>query len=604
MRSPGRSRKRDGRMTPALTDPHTAFAIDLAIDILLKASVVIAVAGLANWWMRRASAALRNAVWTVALGSLLLLPLLSATLPTWRLPPFDATIDAKVAVASDPGYQPEQGDRDAAGAAYAATSGGSHVRNGSSRTSAEVGPMPETRAARALSAIDIALLIWYSGVLVLLGRIGLNGLRIHRMTQEAKEPAAELSERANRLVTGAGIERPVRILMSDAARAPLTWGALAPVVILPEAAANWPDERTRVALLHELAHIKRWDYPALLIAEIACAIYWLNPLVWLAAKQGAMERERACDDEALYSGVPSDVYAGHLLAIAQEQVGVEAPRAAFAMARPWSLATRVRMILARGLDRSPLTRGRAVSTGLVALLVALPLASMDMAQDRDPVDSRMLELRDDDPRVRRHAAWALGELEDRVGVGPLIQRLRDEDADVRLVAAWALGEIKDEGATQPLISLLEDDDPLVREMAVLSLGEIEDASAIEPLTAALQPHDELREPVIWALGEIGGREAEAAREAIFADWGRRPYGNEEVWTGRLSAHRPPGDEDVTALIAQLRDGDPRARVSAAEGLGRIGAERAVDALLDALRDPDPAVRAMVIWSLDETNPSS
>jgi beta-lactamase regulating signal transducer with metallopeptidase domain len=149
--------------------------------------------------------------------------------------------------------------------------------------------------------------IWFCGALVLLGRLGLGGLRIQRITREANEAAGELSERAHRLSLDAGIERSVRILTSDAVAAPLTWGARAPVVPLPKAAAKWPAERAHVVLLHELAHIKRWDYPALLVAEIACAIYWLNPLVWLAARQGAMERERACDDEALYDGVPSHV---------------------------------------------------------------------------------------------------------------------------------------------------------------------------------------------------------------------------------------------------------------------------------------------------------
>jgi HEAT repeat protein len=57
------------------------------------------------------------------------------------------------------------------------------------------------------------------------------------------------------------------------------------------------------------------------------------------------------------------------------------------------------------------------------------------------------------------------------------------------------------------------------------------------------------------------------------------------------------------LISALRHEDPGTRVSAAERLGRLGSERAVDALLNALRDPEPAVRAMAIWSLDETNPT-
>jgi HEAT repeat protein len=225
-------------------------------------------------------------------------------------------------------------------------------------------------------------------------------------------------------------------------------------------------------------------------------------------------------------------------------------------------------------------------------------------QRDDAVAQRIRELQDDDPLVRRYAAWALGELEDTRGVRPLIERLEDRDADVRLLAAWGLGEIKDHMAIQPLIELLRDDDPLVREMAVLALGEIEHPAAVEPLTEAYRREVELREPVIWALGEIGSREADAARNAIFADWGRGSWENDEVWTGRLGSDEARAvARDVDALTAALVEDDPRMRRSAAEMLGRLGDERAVDRLLDALRDPEPSVRAMAIWALDETNPS-
>ena len=61
--------------------------------------------------------------------------------------------------------------------------------------------------------------------------------------------------------------------------------------------------------------------------------------------------------------------------------------------------------------------------------------------------------------------------------------------------------------------------------------------------------------------------------------------------------------DVSALTDALGNSDAEMRASAAEWLGKADDERSVEALLDALRDPDPAVRAMAIWALDETNPS-
>ncbi len=227
-----------------------------------------------------------------------------------------------------------------------------------------------------------------------------------------------------------------------------------------------------------------------------------------------------------------------------------------------------------------------------------------IAQQEDAVNRRLAELKDGDAAARRYAAWALGELESQRAVGPLIESLDDSDAAVRLVAAWALGEIKDQEAIEPLIATLGDSDPLVREMAVLSLGEIEDASAVDAIVDVVERHADLREPAIWALGEIGGRRADAARDELFADLGRRGWENDEVWAGRLETREARSMAgDVSALSAALDDDDPRLRASAAEYLGRADDERAVEALLDALRDPEPAVRAMAIWALDETNPS-
>ena len=75
------------------------------------------------------------------------------------------------------------------------------------------------------------------------------------------------------------------------------WGLLAPnVILLPADADSWGEDRLRAVLLHELAHIRRNDWESRLIAQIMCAVYWFNPLVWFAARRMQVEAERACDD--------------------------------------------------------------------------------------------------------------------------------------------------------------------------------------------------------------------------------------------------------------------------------------------------------------------
>jgi beta-lactamase regulating signal transducer with metallopeptidase domain len=61
-------------------------------------------------------------------------------------------------------------------------------------------------------------------------------------------------------------------------------------------------DRRWVVLLHELSHAKRLDCAARLVGQLACAVYWFNPLAWLALTWLQAESERACDDLVLRAG--------------------------------------------------------------------------------------------------------------------------------------------------------------------------------------------------------------------------------------------------------------------------------------------------------------
>jgi TonB family protein len=143
-------------------------------------------------------------------------------------------------------------------------------------------------------------------------------------------------------------------------------------VILPRTAQDWTDARIRVVLAHELAHIKRGDWLIQMLAEIARAGYWFNPVMWIACRRLRLESEQATDDVVLQAGIDGSEYAAHLLdlarAFARHRPWLPAP----AIARPSSLERRVSAMLNSRVNRAPITR--VARLGIVAALSAVAIA--------------------------------------------------------------------------------------------------------------------------------------------------------------------------------------------------------------------------------------
>ena len=137
----------------------------------------------------------------------------------------------------------------------------------------------------------------------------------------------------------------------------MVWGVFRPVILLPADANHWQSERHRAVLLHELAHIQRRDWLMQTIAQLTCAVYWFNPLVWVAMRRMLAEAEQACDDHVLNAGYQSTDYAQHLLDIVRNVKAAGATsRAAVAMARPSKMEGRLRTVLAANRNRHPVTK--------------------------------------------------------------------------------------------------------------------------------------------------------------------------------------------------------------------------------------------------------
>ena len=118
-----------------------------------------------------------------------------------------------------------------------------------------------------------------------------------------------------------------------------------PAILLPATADTWDEQRRRAVLLHELAHVARFDCLSQWAACAMRAVYWMHPGAWWLVSRLRLDREFACDDLVLAAGAPPAEYARHLLDIAYTFGGGRAPALAVRMARRSQIEGRLRALL-------------------------------------------------------------------------------------------------------------------------------------------------------------------------------------------------------------------------------------------------------------------
>ncbi|MBC8868226.1 MAG: hypothetical protein H8E44_02350 [Planctomycetes bacterium] len=223
--------------------------------------------------------------------------------------------------------------------------------------------------------------VWLAGLVVLVGRLLFACIATWRAVSKAKRcEDASCNDLLQQTTATLGLRRTVVLIESDRCSIPLVIGVLRPRLILPPQFCGWPDDRRRVVMLHELAHIMRWDCLTKLFAQLVCAIHWFNPLVWFAYRRTQIEAEQASDDVVLGRGSDPHDYAGHLLSIASNRRSRRlAAATGFAMARPSSLEGRLLAILDSGRSRRGLTLSGTLGVVVLMTAGASMIASMGAA---------------------------------------------------------------------------------------------------------------------------------------------------------------------------------------------------------------------------------
>jgi len=352
-----------------LSSPWSRAALAVGLDVAIKAAALILGAAAIHLALGRRRVLIRSMAWNACLAGLLLLPVAASAFPRLRVACLPggvavrASVDGPAALilpVADPVARPAGSDVPAGGVAAIAP------RAPSSRLDLAAA------IVLAYAAVAAALVLRLMLSIAAVGALRRGGVAV---------AGRAWVDALNRWRERLGIARPVGLIRSGRAGVPVVVGWARPTILLPEALADAAAPAAIDAvLLHELAHVRRGDYPWNLLLRLVRAIYWPHPLTWPLGRVVGGLRERACDDLCVYWMGDATAYRATLLELAAGLVRRPGPALGLAMARSTKLGRRLAEIdrspgAARCLPRRPARAAiLAVSITAVALLGSLRLA--------------------------------------------------------------------------------------------------------------------------------------------------------------------------------------------------------------------------------------
>ena len=330
-------------------------------SLVAKATLILVLALLATRLIPRTAASMRALILTSGFGVLLILPLTDFALPSRavgvRVPRIVSGVTSAIpALIGDSRSAPASLD--------------SRVRESA-----------RGRVRSMVSVINIARTVWMIGALIVLMRlvVGLHRLRTLRNT--GKRWGDSVAVATLRQTTS----RRVHLFLHSDLAAPMTCGFVHPAIGLPTEARDWPTADLRQALIHEVEHIRRADWLVMVLAKVACGLYWFHPLSWMAARRLQLECEYACDDAVVRISARAP-YAQQLVSMAR-RLSEGAPRPALFMADRRDLTRRVAAVLNCERPRTQLRRRTVTVSAIAVLLITVVLAPWQLVAAQPQVQA-------------------------------------------------------------------------------------------------------------------------------------------------------------------------------------------------------------------------
>ncbi len=144
-------------------------------------------------------------------------------------------------------------------------------------------------------------MLWLIGVSYLSCKLLIEFYFVNQLRyKQASEPSDKLLAKFHQLSAKIGLLKAPELMISLSAKVPMAIGWLKPVVIIPVAMVTRLDkEQLEMLMLHELAHVKRYDYFVNIVQTIVEILLFFHPMVHWMSKQMRNEREYCSDDIAI-----------------------------------------------------------------------------------------------------------------------------------------------------------------------------------------------------------------------------------------------------------------------------------------------------------------
>ena len=214
--------------------------------------------------------------------------------------------------------------------------------------------------------------MWIAGMGFMSVRLLVSTARLRRLLRGTYGPSIELISLLQECAGKIGVRRLPGIALAKEMSTPTLAGFLRQTILIPEGISSaCTREDICAMLMHELAHVRRWDTAVTWLQQIAQVFFFFHPAVWLVNREIRRERELACDEMVLLTtGIAREEYASGYLSALKLANGLGGYISTLGMAEPFDMERRrLKMIVEGSLPRYSF---RWIAALLLIAVVGIP----------------------------------------------------------------------------------------------------------------------------------------------------------------------------------------------------------------------------------------